>query len=214
MELKPNRIASYPFATHDSIAAVLVVVLLMAFLSGCRSTDVAGTSFTDTESIAESSVGSGIASVNKATDAPSQTPSYAQNVDGQNSAIQLASTESATSKAIQNNHAVENLVTLRTLGVSDDFQQIVRDAPGPVLLDFYADWCGPCRKQGKVLHGLESFAAANQAQIIKVDVEQHKDIARQFDVASLPTLVVLKNGETVDRKVGLTEESRLRKMLR
>ena len=104
--------------------------------------------------------------------------------------------------------------TMRTLAAGEDLMAAVESAPGPVLVDFYADWCGPCRTQGKVLHELESFAAANRAQIIKVDIEKHPVLAKQFQVASLPTLMVIKNGEITAREMGLKRAEEVRNLLR
>ncbi len=212
MEWNLNRRAKWLSRAKNSVVGVLFVGVLAVVSSGCRSADKTGSGLAETEGVLKQpELPAGLASLGEPDDPPVQRPSYAQNPSDPDAAVRLASNESA---ATPSHHALAKLVTLRTLGPDDDFQQIVREAPGPVLLDFYADWCGPCRKQGKVLQSLELFAAANQAQIIKVDVEQHQDIAKRFDVASLPTLVVLKNGETVDRKIGLTAESRLRAMLR
>lgn len=104
--------------------------------------------------------------------------------------------------------------TLRTLAADEDLMAEIESAPGPVLIDFYADWCGPCRTQGKVLHDLEPFAAKHSAQIIKVDIEAHPAIAKQFQVASLPTLVVIKDGEITSRETGLKQAERIRDLLR
>ena len=191
----------------------LLLACVVGLFAGCRSTDKFGA---DSFAEAEQSIAPETSLVKNSTTAAAR-PSYAQlpsadEMQGSqtkaesDSAIQLASAQKPTAPSVQ-------IVPLRTLGVADNFQQIVSEAPGVVLVDFYADWCGPCRKQGKVLHELESFAAANQAQIVKVDVDQHKAIAKKYDVSSLPTLIVLKNGKVVDRKVGLTNESRLRSMM-
>ena len=102
---------------------------------------------------------------------------------------------------------------MRTLQSGENLIEIVESAPGTVLVDFYADWCGPCQIQGKVLHAEESFAAKQGAQIIKVDVDQHKSLASQFQVESLPTLLVIKNGKVVDRQMGLQKASAIRQML-
>lgn len=110
--------------------------------------------------------------------------------------------------------AVEAPVPLRTLGASEDLETYVKGAPGVVLLDFYADWCGPCRKQGKVLDELAAEARSANAQIIKVDFDQHGSLAKKFNVKSLPTLVVLKDGQVVHKKVGLTQRSQLVAMLK
>ena len=109
--------------------------------------------------------------------------------------------------------AMNKVPTLHTLQSGEDITDMIKGAPGTVLVDFYADWCGPCKTQGKVLHKVEEFAAQNQARIIKVDVDAHKALAKQLDVTTLPTLLVIKDGKVVDRKVGLNQEPQIRKML-
>jgi len=102
----------------------------------------------------------------------------------------------------------------RTLEANEDLHEFVDGAPGVVLLDFYADWCGPCRKQTKVLHDLEEFASGVNAQIIKVNVEEHPELARRYNVSSLPTLLVLKDGVVQQTKIGLTQRDEIENMLR
>ncbi len=99
--------------------------------------------------------------------------------------------------------------TLMTLDKDADLNEAIGRAPGPVLLDFYADWCGPCRTQGKILHDMESIAAAHQTQIIKINVDEHPELAKQMKVASLPTLVMLKDGKVVQRQTGVADQQRL-----
>ncbi len=89
---------------------------------------------------------------------------------------------------------------LSTLGPNDNFRELVGNASGTVLVDFYADWCGPCRKQGGILEDMESSSSQKRASIIKVNVDQHQQLAREFDVSSLPTLLVIKNGMVIERQ--------------
>ena len=98
---------------------------------------------------------------------------------------------------------------LVTLQKGQDLQQMLAAAQGPVLLDFYADWCAPCRKQGKILDQVEPIVAQNGATIIKINVDEHPRIKRDFQVSALPTLVVVKNGQVATRKKGLTNETQL-----
>lgn len=103
--------------------------------------------------------------------------------------------------------------TLMTMGTSDDLFELVRNAPGIVLVDFYADWCGPCQVQSGILHELESTAAEHQASIIKVNIDQHKSLANQFQVSSLPTLMLIRDGEIIARKSGVADHQTVSTLL-
>ncbi|MFB6251677.1 MAG: thioredoxin [Halobellus sp.] len=70
------------------------------------------------------------------------------------------------------------------------------------VLDFYADWCGPCKKQDPILEELES--EYDDVDFEKIDVDEEQDLANQYQVRSLPTVVVEREGEIVDRFVGFT----------
>ena len=121
-----------------------------------------------------------------------------------------ASTASTTSTASTPETKVKSLINL---GKGQDLRELVVKAPGVVLLDFHATWCGPCVKQGKVLHGLENFASQKKASIIKVDVDQHEELASLFDVSALPTLMLIKDGKIVERQSGLASENRITEFL-
>ena len=130
-------------------------------------------------------------------------------VSAQTASAQIASAQNTAYGNVQSAAAQRSVPVLHTLARGESLDQIVQQAPGVVLLDFYADWCGPCRKQGKTLHQLEATAKQLGATIIKVDVDQHKKIAQRFQAERLPTLVVLKKGQTLKRKVGLTDSRTL-----
>lgn len=73
-----------------------------------------------------------------------------------------------------------------------------------VLVDFYATWCGPC----KMMHPVVETIANDYSnlKIIKIDVDKHDDIARQYGVMSIPTLILFKNGEIVEKNIGFTPQ--------
>ena len=110
-------------------------------------------------------------------------------------------------------HNASATAPLTTLGLDDDIFEMVEQANGVVLLDFYADWCGPCRMQGGILHEMEDTASQNDASIIKVDVDQHRQLASALNVTALPTLVLIKDGKIVERQTGLADRQRIADLL-
>jgi len=82
----------------------------------------------------------------------------------------------------------------------------VRAAQGVTLIDFYADWCPPCRVQGPVIAEVDQ-RIGGQAQVLKVDVDRQKELADEFRIEVLPTLVVLKDGQEVRRMEGLQRDA-------
>ena len=86
--------------------------------------------------------------------------------------------------------------------VSDaDFKQEVLEAKGPVLVDFWADWCPPCKAMDPILDDL-SVALDGKVKIVKLDVETNPSTVTMYNVRAMPTLMVFKGGEPVDIKVG------------
>ena len=78
-----------------------------------------------------------------------------------------------------------------------EFNNLVNDEF--VLVDFYANWCGPCKMLSPVLEELEN---SRGVMVVKVDVDKNEEVARNYGVMSIPTLIMFKNGELVDKKVG------------
>ena len=82
----------------------------------------------------------------------------------------------------------------------------------PVLVDFYANWCGPCKMQAPILHEFQE-EVGEKVSVIKIDVDQNPSIARDFGILSIPTLLVFKDGELKEKKVGLSTKAQLSEML-
>ena len=94
----------------------------------------------------------------------------------------------------------------------ENFQAEITKSDKPVLVDFWAVWCGPCQMMAPILHELE--AEMPDVQIGKVNVDEQMDLARQFRVVSIPTLIIFKNGQAVQRMVGVTSKEELKDALK
>lgn len=92
---------------------------------------------------------------------------------------------------------------------AQNFEAEVLKSEKPVLVDFWATWCGPCMRQGPIVEALaeEGYAVG------KVDVDQEPGLAQQFQVMSIPTLIIFKDGREVNRLVGLTPKEKLKSLL-
>ena len=86
-------------------------------------------------------------------------------------------------------------------------------AEGVSLIDFWAPWCGPCRMQGPIVDSVAE-KVGGKATIAKCNVDEAQDLAMQFGIQSIPTLVVLKDGEAVQKFVGLQSEEAILESLR
>ncbi|MBC8089722.1 MAG: thioredoxin [Phycisphaerae bacterium] len=101
----------------------------------------------------------------------------------------------------------------RPLAASDaDFQKFLDGARVPVLVDFYADWCGPCKAMAPAL---ESFARqhAGNVLVLKLDTDANPSTSRRFNIASIPTLIVFRNGVEAKRQTGAVPRAVLDSML-
>lgn len=93
----------------------------------------------------------------------------------------------------------------------NNFQSEVVNSDKPVLLDFWAPWCGPCRMVGPIME--EIAAERPDIKVAKVNVDEQPDLAGQFGVMSIPTLVVMKQGKVVSQSVGARPKSAILGML-
>lgn len=92
-----------------------------------------------------------------------------------------------------------------------NFDELVMHSGAPVLLDFWAPWCGPCRMVAPIV---EEVAADREDILVgKVNIDEEIELAMQFGVASIPTLIVMKNGQVVTKAVGYRPKADIEKLL-
>ncbi|CDB32738.1 thioredoxin [Clostridium sp. CAG:575] len=91
---------------------------------------------------------------------------------------------------------------------SENFESEVLNANEKVLVDFYADWCGPCKMMAPVIEELAE-ELQGKAKVGKINVDESTDTATQYDVMSIPTIIIFKNGKEVKRFIGVRDKQEL-----
>lgn len=94
-----------------------------------------------------------------------------------------------------------------------NFEQEVLNFKGAALVDFFATWCGPCQMQGAIIDNLTEEMKDQPVKIGKVDVDESNNIAQQYGVMSIPTLIFFKNGQAVETLTGLRSKDELKEKL-
>ncbi len=89
---------------------------------------------------------------------------------------------------------------IKHLEKQEDFEKEIK---GNIVVDFYADWCGPCKMVGSILEEIDSF------DVLKINVDEFPDIAREFGVMSIPTLIKFTDGKEVKKIIGLRNKAEL-----
>ncbi len=93
----------------------------------------------------------------------------------------------------------------------NNFKNEVLLSDKPVLLDFWAPWCGPCRMVGPVLE--EISKERNDIKVVKVNIDEELDLAREFGIMSIPTIMVVKEGKVVNQSLGAKPKNQILNML-
>ena len=97
------------------------------------------------------------------------------------------------------------------IGTDENFQDVVLSNPGPVLVDFWATWCGPCRMMGPILSEISD--EYENLVVVKVDIDAQPYYADLYDVRSIPTMLIFEQGEVVKTIVGAKPKAALAKEL-
>ncbi len=91
---------------------------------------------------------------------------------------------------------------------SENFDESINEKDTPVLVDFFATWCGPCRMLAPILEDVSS-ELEGKAKVYKVDIDECMDIAKRFGIMSVPTMIIFKEGKEVDRLIGLRQKNQI-----
>lgn len=111
-----------------------------------------------------------------------------------------------------NNLEEENMSENVLEVTSENFEKEVLESEKTVLVDFYAEWCGPCKRLSPIVE--EVAKEEEEVKFVKMNIDNCEDIAIEYQVMSIPTLVVMKNGKEVNRSVGLIDKEQVKELIK
>lgn len=95
---------------------------------------------------------------------------------------------------------------------NENFEDEILKSDKTVLIDFYADWCAPCKMLSPIIEGVDE--ENNDIKVAKINVDELQELAIKYEVMSIPTLVVIKNGQEVNRSVGFISKSQILELVK
>lgn len=114
-------------------------------------------------------------------------------------------------KSQKKNTSHERINVMSVININNENFNLINESNKPVLIDFYADWCGPCQMLSPIIH--EIADAREDILVAKINVDENPELSQKFGVFSIPSLFVLKNGEVVDQSVGFRPKAAILRML-
>jgi len=206
------------FLTGKKMTFAIALLALPALLTGCGSLGAGATIASDTPPVVS-------ALPSDSFDESSRPPYAAVSEtisDGKLAApepvqaerVSLETTQSVVERSTERPVAPKSQTTPRRVEHVDDrsFQEKVLDSDEAVLVDFYADWCGPCKKLSPVLDVLAKEASG--VRIVKLNIDRSPELATDYRVDSIPTLILFKDGKPVARRGGLIGKDSLRELIK
>ena len=91
----------------------------------------------------------------------------------------------------------------------DEFQKLVLDSKEPVLVDFYANWCRPCKMLSPIMDEI-----SEEVSVFKIDTDEEEDLARDFGIMSIPCVIAFKDGKEINRSIGLKSKEEILSMIK
>lgn len=133
--------------------------------------------------------------------------------------IQEVTPENSVSVSLMQNEVMEENTTTKEEVVEGNIKKVtgqtfkkeVLESEKTVLIDFYADWCGPCKILSPIIK--EIAEETEKVKVVQIDVDEEEELAMEYGIMSIPTMVVIKDGEEVDRRIGVAEKEEIIEML-